>query len=166
MQVPRTLGKARDRQVRGADPSHPRSIFGADLECDTLHAAFHIPVHAGQSSDVNFSLNRFDMVVVDEASLVSPASFNMVANTLNRLNCRPVVVIAGDRRQQQPLQTVEGRVSNTTSTLNDQTFIQQNAVKHSLYQQFRILEKEYEAFVEMVHHVTMIMLQTSECDWS
>ena len=24
-----------------------RSIFGADLECDTLHAAFRIPVQAG-----------------------------------------------------------------------------------------------------------------------
>ena len=75
-----------------------RSIFGADLECDTLHAAFRIPVNDGRAFDVNFALNRFDMVVVDEASLVSPASFNMVAATLNRLNCRPVVIIAGDRR--------------------------------------------------------------------
>ena len=48
---------------------------------------------------------------------------------------------------------VEGRVSNTTSILNDQTFTQQNAVKHSLYQQFWILDKEYEAFVEMAHHL-------------
>ena len=64
-----------------------RSIFGAHLECDTLHAAFHIPVNDGHVFDVNFALNRFDMVVVDEASLVSPASFNMVAATLNRLNC-------------------------------------------------------------------------------
>ena len=130
-----------------------RAIFGPDLECDTLHAAFHIPVQPGQSWDVNFSLNRFDMVVVDEASLVSPASFDIVAATLNRLNCRPVVVIAGDCRQQQPLQTVQGRVCNTVSILNDDTFGQENAVKHSLYQQFRIIDKEYEAFVEMVRYV-------------
>ena len=75
-----------------------RSIFGADLECDTLHASFRIPVQVGQSANVNFSLSCFDMVVVDEASLVSPASFNIVAGTLNRLNCCPVVVITGDRR--------------------------------------------------------------------
>ena len=130
-----------------------RAIFGPDLECDTLHAAFHIPVQPGQSWDVNFSLNRFDMVVVDEASLVSPASFDIVAATLNRLNCRPVVVIAGDRCQQQPLQTVQGRVCNTVSILNDDTFGQENAVKHSLYQQFRIIDREYEAFVEMVRYV-------------
>ena len=48
------------------------------------------------------------MLVVDEASLVFPASLNIVAATLNCLNCRPVIVIAGDKRQQQPLQTVDG----------------------------------------------------------
>ena len=126
-----------------------RSIFGADLECNTLHAAFRIPVNDGQAFDVNFALNRFDMVVVDEASLVFPASFNMVAATLNCLNCCPVVVIAGDSRQQQPLQTVKGKVSNTVSIVNDHTFTH-NAVKHALYQQFRILDKDYEAFVDMV----------------
>ena len=131
-----------------------RSIFfGADLECDTLHTAFCIPVQPGQASDVNFPLDRFDMVVVDEASFVSPASFNIMAGTLNRLNCRPVVVITGDSRQQQPLQTVEGRVCNTVSIVNDETFSQENAIKHSLYQQFRIVDKEYKAFVDMVRYL-------------
>ena len=32
-------------------------------------------------------------------------------------------------------------------------FTQQNAVKHSLHQQFRIIDNEYEAFVEMVRHL-------------
>ena len=130
-----------------------RTIFGPDLECDTLHALFQIPVQHGQSSDVNFSLNQFDMIVIDKASLVSAASFNIVVGTLNRLKFRPVVVIAGDKRQQQPLQTVEGRVCSTISILNNQTFKEDNAIKHSLHQQFRILDKEYEAFVEMVRHL-------------
>ena len=115
-----------------------RDIFGPDLQCDTLHAAFHIPIDVDQSVNFNFSLNKFDMVVIDEASLVSAASFNIVAATLNRLNCRPVVVIAGDKRQQQPLQTVQGRVSTTVSILNDDTFTNHNAVKHSLLKQFRL----------------------------
>ena len=139
-----------------------RAIFGDQLECDTLHASFRIPVVEGQSWDVNFSLNWFDMVVVDEASLVSPASFNMVAATLNRLNCRPLVVIASDKRQQQPLQTVPGRTCNTISIDNDQTFTEQNSVKHSLYQQFRILDKEYEAFVEMVRYLQPTQRQLDE----
>ena len=66
-----------------------RAIFGSDLVCDTLHAAFHIPVDGQQSGDVNYSLNRYDLVVVNEASLVSPQSFAIVAATLNKLNRRP-----------------------------------------------------------------------------
>ena len=130
-----------------------RDIFGPDLQCDTLHAAFHIPIDVDQSVNFNFSLNKFDMVVIDEASLVSAASFNIVAATLNRLNCRPVVVIAGDKRQQQPLQTVQGRVSTTVSILNDDTFTNHNAVKHSLLKQFRILDKDHEDFVEMIRYL-------------
>ena len=84
---------------------------------------------------------------------MSPASFNIGAGTLNCLNCRPVVVVAGDSRQQQPLQTVQGRVSNTTSILNDHTFMEENAVRHSLYQQFCIVDKEYKAFVEILRHL-------------
>ena len=71
-----------------------KAICGEDLDCETLHAAFHIPVNCNQTKDVNFVLNRYDMVVVDEASLVSPDSFQIVALTLNRPNSRPVVVIA------------------------------------------------------------------------
>ena len=107
-------------------------------------------------------MNRLDLVVVDEASLVSPTPFNIVAGTLNRLNCRPVVVIAGDHRQQQPLQTVEGRVCNTVSILNDQTFSQENAVKHSLHQQFCIVDEEYEAFVEMVRYLQPTQTQLDQ----
>lgn len=129
------------------------AIFGPDLACDTLHAAFDIPVHPQQSCDVNFSLNKFDMVVVDEASLVSSESLNIVAGTLNHLNCHPLVIIEGDKWQQQPLQTVDGRTSTTVLILNDQRFIQQNSVKHALHKQFCILDKEYEAFVEMVRYL-------------
>jgi len=48
---------------------------------------------------------------------------------------------------------MEGRVCSTISILNDQTFKEDNAVKHSLHQQFRILDKEYEAFMEMIRHL-------------
>lgn len=35
---------------------------------------------------MNFELNKFDMVVVDEASLLSPETFHLMASTFNRLN--------------------------------------------------------------------------------
>ena len=141
---------------------HQSPCWARDTAPYTLHVSFWIPVVKGQSWGVNFSLNRFDMVVVDEAFLVSPASFNMVAATLNRLNCRPLVVIAGDKRQQQPFQTVQGRTSNTISIVNDQTFTQENSVKYCLYEQFRILDKDYEAFVKMVRYLQPTQRQLDE----
>lgn len=61
--------------------------------------------------DINFKLNKFDMVVVNKASLVSPETFHLMASTFNWLTVRPVVVIAGNKCQQRPLQMVDSRVS-------------------------------------------------------
>lgn len=127
------------------------TTFGSDLECNTLRATFHIPVNENQSLDVTFGMNKFNMVVVEEASLVSPESFNIIAGTFNCLNCPPIVAITGDKHQQQPLKTVHSRVSTTVSILNDHTFNQNS--KHALHQQFRILDKDYVAFTNLVHYV-------------
>ncbi|KAL9976522.1 hypothetical protein ACROYT_G013836 [Oculina patagonica] len=76
----------------------------------------------------NFTLNKYDLVVVDEASMVSSPVFNVMANPFNRLNVRPVVIFAGDKCQQQLLQTVDGQVRATTSIINNGAFTSQNSV--------------------------------------
>ena len=139
-----------------------REIFGEDIDCETLHATFNIPVNSNRKTDVNFMLNRYDMVVVDEGSLVSPESFQVVAATLNRLNCHPVVVIAGDKKQQQPLKTVDGKTATTRSILNDRTFVADNSVQHALYQQFRILDKDYAAFLDIIRYLQPTQHQLDE----
>ena len=46
-----------------------------------------------------------------------------------------------------------GKKNNlTASILNDDTFTSENAVKHSLYQQFRIIDTEYASFVDLMHY--------------
>lgn len=140
-----------------------RSIFGSDLEAETIHSTFHIPVNDDANGDMNFSLNKFDMVVVDEASLVSPQTFEKMASTFNRLNVRPVVVVTGDKCQQQPLQTApNGRVSTTVSILNDATFTNDNSVKHALYQQFRIVDAEYARFIDLLRYSQPSQLQLDD----
>ena len=139
-----------------------RDIFVKELDCETLHAAFNIPVNSNQTRDVNFALNRYDMVVVDEGSLVSPESFQIVAAALNRLNCCPVVVIAGDKKQQQPLKTVGGKTGTTRSILNDRTFGAENSVQHGLYQQFRVLDKDYAAFLDIIRYLRPTQHQLDE----
>ena len=77
-------------------------------------------------------------------------TFNVMAATFNRLNVRPVVIFAGDQCQQQPLQTVDGRTSATTSIINDHTFTSLNAIRHTLHQQFRITDPEYAVFLDLI----------------
>lgn len=135
-------------------------IFLADIETDTLHGAFNIPVDAPFADDVNYGLNKFDLVVVDEAGMISAPTFHAMATTFNRLNLRPVVVFAGDKHQQQPLQTKAGRVTATTSIINDTyTFHAGNAIKHFLYQQFGIVDEEYGKFLDLIRYTQQTQQQ-------
>ena len=126
------------------------AIFLDDIDTDTLHSAFNIPIHGPHPNEINYALNKYDLVVVDEASMISSAIFETMASTFNRMNTRPVVVLAGDKCQQQPLQTIDGRTSSTTSIINDHTFSSTNAVTHTLYQQFRIIDPEYAKFLDFI----------------
>ena len=82
------------------------SIFAADIDTDTSHGAFNIPIHGAPSDDVNYAISKYDIIVVDEASMISQPTFEVMAATFNCLNVRPVVLFAGDKCQQQSLQTV------------------------------------------------------------
>ena len=93
---------------------------------------------------------------------MSPEFFEIAAATLNRLNSRPVVLIAGDKTQQQPLRTVDGRVDTTRSIINDGTLTADNSVHHSLYQQFRVVDKDYAAFLDILRYLQPTQEQLDE----
>ena len=130
------------------------SIFYDKVTTDTLHGAFSIPIDGPLPNEINHTMNQYDMIVVDEASMISAPIFGVMASTFNRVNLRPVVVLAGDKCQQQPLQTVNGRITSTTSIINDNTtFTSNNAVIHRLHQQFRIVDAEYAAFLDLIRFI-------------
>ena len=126
------------------------AIFLQDIDTDTIHGAFNIPIDGPHPNDINYGINKYDLIILDEASMISPAIFHTMATTFNRMNTRPVIVFAGDKCRQQPLQTVDGRTTTTTSIINDHTFTSSNAVMHSLYQQFRIIDPEYAKFLDFI----------------
>ena len=84
--------------------------------------------------------------------MVSKKTFPIMASTFNRLSLCPVVVVAGDKCQQQPLQNVGGKVPSTSSILNDDTFSSANSVKHTLYQEFRIIDPDYARFIDLIRY--------------
>ena len=139
-----------------------RAIFSSEVETDTIHAAFNVPIEESVAHDTNFRLNAYDLVVVDEASMVSKKTFSIMASTFNRLNLHPVVVVAGDKCQQQPLQNVGGKVSSTTSILNDDTFSSANSEKHTLFQKFCIIDTEYARFLDMIRYIQPTQQQVDD----
>ena len=89
--------------------------FYPDLEADTIHALFNIPVGAYQQYVVNYAIGKYDAIIIDEASMVGDDTFDMIDDTLKKQAHRPVVIIAGNECQQPPLQTVNGSTIQTTS---------------------------------------------------
>ncbi|KAJ7359013.1 hypothetical protein OS493_019920 [Desmophyllum pertusum] len=127
-------------------------IFGKGLRAETIHSAFKVPIDDNQQYSTSYSLNKYNVLVIDEASMISREVFNFIAATLNRMMLRPVVVITGDRCQQPPLATVQGRTTTVTSVLNDDTFTK-NAVKFSLYHQLRCIDPAYINFLNHIRYV-------------
>ena len=94
---------------------------------DTSHSAFNIAVDGPYNNDINYTIKKYDLVVVDEASMVSPLTFGVIASTFDRLNLHPVVVFAWDTNWQQLLWTIDSCISTTASTIDDANFHSENS---------------------------------------
>ena len=95
-----------------------------DVTYETVHAAFHFPVDPSMSPSVNWELARFDVIVVDEISMIAENIFKHMLYTLDRLIIlRPVVVLSGDGGRQQPFGQVRGRTKTLSNPLNNFQFI-------------------------------------------
>ena len=67
--------------------------------------------------------------------MVPTKVFSHIYNTFNQLHVRPVVVLCGDK-QEQPIETVEGKTQQTTGILNDANFYR-NCIVVNFLQQHR-----------------------------
>ena len=65
-----------------------------------------------------------------------------VVRTISEVTIRPVVVMAGDNQQQQPIETIDGKIVQVNSILQQRDFY--NLVYHqSLTKQYRTIDKQY-----------------------
>ena len=100
----------------------------------TIHSLFKYPVSETERAQINWDLGRYDIVKIGELSMVPTKIFKHIFNTFNQLHVRPVVVLCGDKQQQQPIQTIEGRAQQTTGILNDADFCRNCIVVNFLEQ--------------------------------
>ena len=57
------------------------AAFSDDVETETVHAAFKYPVSTDTSPEVNWELMRYDMIVLDEVSMISKFMMQHVLST-------------------------------------------------------------------------------------
>ena len=129
-----------------------REEFYPELEADTIHALFHIPVADDQQYCFNYRVGTYDCVIIDEDSMVADETFDMIHDALDKQAHRPLVIIAGDERQQPPLKTINGRTVQTTSIIVNRRLRKVSQI-HSLYQQFRSTDKAYLQFLEYIRYL-------------
>ena len=83
--------------------------------------------------------------------MVADNTFEMIHDTLDKQVHCPLVIIAGDECQQPPLQTINGRTTQTTSILKNRR-LREVCQIHSLYQQFRCTDKPYMDFLQYIRY--------------
>ena len=126
-------------------------LFTNNVTCETIHAAFYVPVTTSQQHTVNYALSSYDAIVIDEASMINFSTFVYIAGTLNKLLVCPLVIVPGDERQQQPLESLGGTVCQVQSMFHYPEF---NEVASKFRQtcQFHCVDPQYLAFLDHIHY--------------
>ena len=82
----------------------------------TLHA-FHYPVKSDQRPTINWNISSYDLLLLDEMSMIPKKIADHVLRTISEVTIRSVVVMAGDNQQQQPIETIDRKIVQVTSIL-------------------------------------------------
>lgn len=143
-----------ERKVLVAAPtgylaSQYRAQFGDDVTCDTIHSAFRYPVSSDELPLTNWSISDFDVVVIDEASMISKSIFDHVIRTINTITVRPLVLISGDNAQQQPIETVANKTKQVPSIMDEPAFYAM-VTKFNLTIQHRCDDVKYQQFLNHI----------------
>ena len=108
-------------------------------------------MQSDQRPTVNWNVADNDVVILDEISMVSKTIFQHIIVTMQELLVRPVVLLSGDEYQQQPIQTVNNKTTQTESILSDTQFYRL-VTTYTLREQHRCVDPEYKRFLEHIRY--------------
>lgn len=142
-----------------------RSKLPDNVTCDTVHSVFHVPVSPNELPTVNWAISQYDIVVIDEISMIPETIFKHILHTLNRLLYRPILVVSGDNGQQQPFEKKGNATITVSSFLCDKQFISSTYCYH-FNGQHRIGDKEYLKFLDHIRNwiPNQFLLDEIQCD--
>ena len=91
--------------------------FGDDITTDTLHGQFKIPLNSNDHFEINWNISIFDVIILDEVSMISLKNFRHIWRTINEASITPLLLMCGDTGQMKPIETVDAKVRQTESML-------------------------------------------------
>lgn len=141
-----------------------RALFDTDIDANTIHSAFSIPID-GSRPHVNWALTCYDAIIIDEISMVPLSVFKHILSTLHELPTRPILLISGDKYQLPPIIT-ENNVTTNGSSVYDLMCLTTISKLYHLTCQYRCVDVEYS---EILNHLrcwrpTPDILHTLQCD--
>lgn len=107
-----------------------------NVNADTIHSIFKIPVDVRDEKFINWSLVKYDIIFIDEVGMVESENGKHILKTMSALPTSPVLVFAGDEKQQQPLTSKNDETEQGLSVLNDASILKL-CHKFKLYKSFR-----------------------------
>ena len=127
------------------------TITDENFASDTIHSAFRYPVDVIETPQINWDLANYDLIVIDELSMVPSIVFDHILKTLQELHVRPVVVLCGDQQQQQPIATVHGKIRPTVGVLQNKA-LYKNSVIVNFINQHRCVDQEFQQILNVIRY--------------
>lgn len=144
-----------DRQLKclvatptGFLASSYRALFDTDIDANTLHSSFCVPIN-NTFSQINWALAIYDVIIIDEVSMVPLSIFTHIMSTLQELPTRPILVICGDKYQLPPI-TTKNNVTTNVSSVYDLPSLSNISRCYNLTNQYRCIDSEYS---EILNHL-------------
>ena len=89
------------------------------------------------------------MLIIEELSMVPVPIFDHIFSTISELPIRPLVVMAGDDRQMQPIESIDGRIQTTKSVMTSDK-LADITMKVVLTEQHRTQDDKYSNFLDHI----------------
>jgi ATP-dependent exoDNAse (exonuclease V) alpha subunit len=121
-----------------------RSNVPDEVDCETVH-----PVKDNVVPTINWQLSNYDIIIIDEISMIPDIIFNHILKTLSLLLFRPVVTIYGDAGEQQPFSRETGTIMQLNSLFDETNFIRTTYHFH-WREQHRVEDQEYLSFLNTI----------------
>ena len=129
--------------------NYTAAITHDQFVANTVHSSFRYPVDKNERPTINWEITNFDLVVVDELSMVPQNIFAHIVDTIRQLHVRPVLLLCGDPQQQQPFDTVSGKSVIVPNVLHNKQLDKNSTVVHFVTQH-RCQDPEFQ---ELLHHI-------------